>query len=561
MLKEYNKQDNATQQIAKPNKSKKTPRLSKENRDFIKQRNEELVLLYEISRVVNSTLELNKILQFIMQMTTTIFRADAGSIMLLDKNNELHIAEAEGLPEDIIKNTNIKLGEGIAGWVAQYGEPLLLDGKVKDSRFKSLVARKEHIKSSLCVPLISKGLIIGVLMLRNPASSPCFTNEHLRFLMAIADHVAIALENARLYEAEQRKSAEISAIISSMADGLIVTTPQGEIILVNPVVENIFGINQDSVLGKHFDILFDGLHFNCHHAKVIQEMKETFTEIVLQKPSESFFRLYSTPMTGIDGTVKGVVTLLQDITELKKIGKMKSELVSLVTHELKTPLTSIQGFVEVLLVRELPRERIVNYLTIVKQETMRLVSLINNLLDLSKLEAGKLKLNKVSVDLVALIQESMCPMEQLSNDHQFIFIPSDSHKECLRSVYADRDMIAQVLNNLLSNAVKYSPLGGTVTISLICQDQYVEVSVTDEGIGIPEDKLPHLFERFYRVKTPSTKSIKGTGLGLANSKYIIEQHCGVMHVRSIEGVGSTFTFTLPIATLSHDSENEHGQDE
>lgn len=511
-------------------------------------RGEELLLLYEIGRVVNSTLDLNQILQSILNLTTDIFKAEAGSIMLIDKHGELHIAAAQGLSPEIIQNTHITLGEGIAGWVAQTGEPLLLDGKVQDSRFKLLVDRKDDVKSSLCVPLMPKERIIGVLMLRNPTSAPSFTADHLRFLSAIADQAAIALEHARLYQAEQKRSAEIEAIISSMADGVIVTSPEGEIILVNPVIENIFGINKDSVIGKHFDVLFKGLSFNEYHAKVLTDKKPVWMEITLNKPTATIFRLSSTPMN-IKGDTLGVVTLLNNITEQKQVNKMKSDVLSLVTHELKTPITSIQGFVEVVLAKDLPRERVVNYLTIVKQETARLVRLINNLLDLSKLEAGKLELKKIPVDIVAIIKENLEAMEQISLKHKFSFSPLQLTKENIPHIHADRDMIAQVINNLLSNAIKYSPEGGTITINVLRRDNLLEVSVSDEGIGIPNDKLPHLFERFYRVNTESTVKIKGTGLGLANAKYLIEQHGGTLRVKSTEGVGSTFTFTIPINTI------------
>lgn len=516
----------------------------------LKLRGEELLLLYEIGKVVNSTLDLNEILQSIIKMTTNIFKAEAASIMLFDKDGELRIAAAQGLSCEIIKNTRIRSGEGIAGWVAQTKEPLLLDGKVEDSRFKSLVDRKDDVKSSLCVPLIHKDKerIIGVLMLRNPTSAPSFTTDHLWFLSAIADQVAIALEHARLYKIEQERSAEIGAIISSMADGVVVTNIDGEITLVNPIVEKIFGINQDFILGKHFNVLFEGLNLKDHYNKILNDKKPVSNEITIAKPSESFFRIYSTPMFSLNEEALGVVTLLQDITELKHIGKMKSEFVSLVTHELKTPLTSIQGFVEVLLARELPRDKIITYLSIVKEETTRLVRLINNLLDLSKLEAGQFQLNCTSFDIITIIKENLQAMEQLSQKHTFVLSPYETPAGPFPLIYADRDMVSQIINNLLSNAIKYSPNGGTITIDIKEKDDQIEVSITDEGIGIPTDKLSRLFERFYRVKTESAVTIKGIGLGLANVKYLLEQHGGTLHVKSTEGVGSTFTFTLPVST-------------
>lgn len=509
----------------------------------------ELYLLYEIGKAVNSTLEIEEVLTLIMKLTTDLFKAEAGSIMLLDREGLLTIRAAQGLPQEIVASTRIQVGEGIAGWVAQTGEPLLLDGKVSDPKFKSLVDRKELIKSSLCVPLKRKGKVAGVLILRNPTASPTFTPEHLSFLLAIADQVAIAIENASLYNEQKERAEELAmlnrqveAIISNMADGLVVTLPTGIMTLLNPPVERIFGINREFLVGKHYSVLFRGSEFEKVHTHVCAQGRTAITELILKKPTEMVFRLWATPMKEPGGEVSGVVTLLQDITELKRITRMKSEFVSLVTHELKTPLTSIQGFVEVLLARDLPRDRIVNYLTIVRQETERLVRLIGDLLDLAKLEEGQFQLNKEPVDLTLLIQGAMEAIQPQLTIHKLVRTgPEEGVK-----VLADRDLITQVILNLLSNAVKYSPEGGEVVVGLRESDTAVEVDVSDQGVGIPQEKLPHLFERFYRVDSSATRSITGTGLGLANVKYIVEAHGGSLRVKSEVGKGSTFTFSLPV---------------
>jgi len=520
------------------------------------QSTQELFHLYEIVRTINSTLDLKQVLQFILDVTSRLFKAEAGSIMLLNNDGYLTIEVAQGLSQDVIQNTRVAIGEGIAGWVAQEGKPILLDGKVEDPRFKALVDRKDTIKSSLCVPLKTKDKILGVLMLRNPTSSTHFTESHLHFLSAIADHAAIAVENARLYREEKERVKEmvrlnqaisyekmkIEAVLSSMADGLVVLGLEGEILVMNPAAEKIFGIDRSSLIGKPYSLLFLNLSLEPLYETVIQEGKTSSTEISLKKPSEMFFRVLASPMHDLKGEVQGVVFLLQDITELKRITQMKSEFVSMVTHDLKTPLTSIQGFVEVILSRNPSPEKTHNYLLIVKEETARLVRLINNLLDLAKLEAGKLKLNYTIVNLVDIIQEVLTTFSGKSALHYFVFSPPQSFPKIL----ADRDLLVQVLQNLLSNAIKYSPEGGKIEIRLRILERFVEVDIEDEGIGIPEEKLSRLFERFYRVESKSSEGIAGTGLGLANVKYIIEAHGGGLRVKSKEGKGSVFTFSLPI---------------
>jgi signal transduction histidine kinase len=399
---------------------------------------EEIYHLYEISRVVNSSLDLKTVLQFIMDMTTKLFKADAGSIMLLQKEKYLTIEVSQGLSQEVISSTKVLLGEGIAGWVALKGEPLLLDGKVADSKFKRLIPRKEEIQSSLCVPLKTNNKVIGVLMLRNPSRSSHFTETDLKFLTTIGDQVSIAIEHARLY-AEVRKATE-----------------------------------------------------------------------------------------------------------------MKSQFVSMVTHDLKTPITSIQGFVEIILTRNPPLEKIHGYLQIVREETERLVRIINNLLDLAKLEAGEFKLNRVPVNLVQLIHEALPILSKKSQIHKIHFQPPES----IPDVWADQDLIIQVIYNLLSNAIKYSPEGGKIEIRISTMGDFVEIDIEDEGIGIPPGKLAKLFEKFYRVNSELTQGIEGTGIGLANVKYIIEAHGGSIKVKSQEGRGSLFAFFLPVFSR-HQKDSHH----
>jgi len=327
--------------------------------------------------------------------------------------------------------------------VAQTGEPLLLYGKVEDSRFKLLVERDEPIKSALCVPLKVREKIIGVLMVRKPPFTSKFTDEHLEFLTTIADGASIAIENARLYRQEQARVAEMTRL-----------------------------------------------------------------------------------------------------NETLSYQKMKLEaIVSIVTHDLKSPLTSIQGFLELLLTRRIPEEQAVSYLTIMQEESHRLLRLINNLLDLSKLEKGEWKPNLRCVDLTRLVKAVLASLPPHDEKIKIVFSPEVG----LPNVLADEDLIVQVLHNLLSNAAKYSPDGGTIDIRTKRDGKRAEVQVEDQGIGIPGEKLPQLFSRYFRVGAKEAAGIPGTGLGLANVKYIVEAHGGELQVKSREGKGSLFSFWLPFA--------------
>jgi signal transduction histidine kinase len=226
---------------------------------------------------------------------------------------------------------------------------------------------------------------------------------------------------------------------------------------------------------------------------------------------------------------------------MRRLEKAKSEFVSVVSHELRTPLTSIQGFSEILANRDMPWEKRREFYEIINSESERLGRLITNLLNLSRIEAGA-ELNQETLDLVGLLQEDL-ELQQSQTDLHRLSLEVEGR---IPPVYADRDRLHQVFKNLLSNAVKYSPQGGPVVVRVSPEGKYVKVSFADKGIGIPEEELPFIFDRFRRVEKGEAAAISGTGLGLAIVKHLVEMHGGHVQVRSEVGRGSTFTVYIPV---------------
>jgi len=243
------------------------------------------------------------------------------------------------------------------------------------------------------------------------------------------------------------------------------------------------------------------------------------------------------------GERKKAESLIREQNErLKELDRMKSEFLSTAAHELRTPLTSIVGFSEILLKRKLDEERSNRFLKIINEESVSLAGLINDLLDVSRIESGKgFKIKKAPTDLRGIILENVDLFKSQTDKHTFKVDVPDG----LAKIELDKDKIDQVMENLLSNAVKFSPQGGKITVSLDKTDEKVKVAITDTGMGIPEKDLPHIFEKFYRVEVASIQAIGGTGLGLGIVKYIVESHGGKISVESETGRGSTFSFTLP----------------
>lgn len=224
------------------------------------------------------------------------------------------------------------------------------------------------------------------------------------------------------------------------------------------------------------------------------------------------------------------------------LSRAKDEMISMVSHEMRTPLASIVGFTELLATREVTADQRKEYLAVMLQEGHRLTALINDFLDLRRIEGGHLTMRYAPADIGALIKRAV----ELFGRHEGMTIKT-LLPENLPLVRADSDSIFRVIANLMSNASKYSPSGGTITVSADAVDGMVEVSVQDEGLGIPADALPHLFHKFYRIDTADRRAIKGTGLGLAISKNIVEAHGGKIGARSSgSGQGSVFFFTLPV---------------
>jgi len=515
---------------------------------------EELLALYEIAKAINSTLNLPEVLDLIMKMTIKYLGAEAGSIMLLNDQKELVLTVATGLDMDKLKDVSVKIGDSISGKVALTGEPLLLVGKADNSEFTNIVVRKEDIKSSLCVPLKVKDQLRGVLNLRKASSKDDFTEEQLNFLSMIGDQAAIAIENARLYDLEKKRAGELEqlnkkitfekikteAVLKSLSNGVMVLNDTNEIVLINSALEKLFCVNSSSLEGMNYRELIRA----SEAIPLVEGISENpdainFIELPLGKDGR-IFDVHCAFIRDNSGEILGKVIVFHDITHMKKIQQMKSEFVSMVSHELRTPLTSIMGFVDILINKELDKNRRKKYLSIIQEESSRLLELINNLLDLSRLEAGRYEFKKERINLVNIINKSIVVISPQAV-HKIIF--NSTVSSCI--LIGDEDMLYRVMINLLSNAIKYSPDGGDISVTLIDKKDIWEVTVADNGIGISGEVIPRLFERFYRGASAITTKIKGTGLGLANVKYILEVHGGSIRVESELDKGSRFIFYLP----------------
>lgn len=339
----------------------------------------------------------------------------------------------------------------------------------------------------------------------------------------------------------------IQAILASMADGVIAVDPWGRVILVNPVVEKLFGITLEASRGKNILRIIHNSELEKMINHALETGKPVDKQVEIQTPDPIIFYVNVTPLKS-GGTDKGgLVAVLKDITERKRVEEMRSDFVANVSHELRTPLTSIRGFAETLLDGAVEDHKVARpFLEIINTETERLSRLIDELLNLSKIEDRKTIPNWQTLNINSLIDRAVAILKPRALEKE-ITIGVEA-PETLPPFEGDADMICQVLINLIDNSISYTQSGGEVYIRAAAGANELKVDVQDNGIGIPQESLCRVFERFYRVDKARSREQGGTGLGLSIVKHIVDAHHGSVQVESSVGMGSTFSFVLPLHT-------------
>ncbi|MBN1350254.1 HAMP domain-containing protein [candidate division KSB1 bacterium] len=385
------------------------------------------------------------------------------------------------------------------------------------------------------------------------------SNDEIGKLAKIFNYMTTELQ--RLHEMNLNKiiseKNKTETIIKNIADGVIVTDPDNRILVLNSVAENWFGLKEREVMQHPLEnfihdeelvSLIKNIRNSCsNHSSALEiQLKPTKTrrDIILQAKAARVVR-------NKDDLI-GIVTILRDITREKEIDRMKTELVSMVAHELRSPLTSISGFSELLLDQNLSEEQSKEYAEIILKESNRLGDLINKFLDISKIEAGKSQINREPTSIKEII-DKVVDLNIHQAGRKKLSIDINISPE-IPLVLVDKEMISEVVLNLFSNAIKYSPEKANVNIVVTHADGFLQIAVRDTGYGISKESLPKIFNKFYRVDDDeNVRDTTGSGLGLALVKEIVELHGGSVHVKSKLGEGSTFTVKLPTGTESEES--------
>ncbi|MFH1491183.1 MAG: hybrid sensor histidine kinase/response regulator [Pseudomonadota bacterium] len=355
-------------------------------------------------------------------------------------------------------------------------------------------------------------------------------------------------ENVRnLYDLNLEKS-RLKTIINCMANGVMVTNRSHEVVLHNPALMRLLEISEaaENPVSVERIINNEALIATLNEIQFGKTSEKAFTSQQINA-GKHILRAISAPALGPDDGIVGTVTVLEDITAFKELDEMKSDFVNMVAHELRSPLVSIRQQISVLLegLAGPLLEKQENFLSKGMKKIDQLLELINDLLEIAKIEAGKTVQHQVPTDIEQIIKEAAALISARAGEKgiELSFTCRD-----MRPVQADPKRIEEIFSNLITNAINYSPEGGQVEVSARGLGEYMEIKVRDTGVGIAEEELPKIFDKFYRVKHPKTRQVMGTGLGLAIVKGIILAHNGTIHVESIPDKGTTFRILLPIIT-------------
>jgi PAS domain S-box-containing protein len=506
---------------------------------------------------ITTSAELEATLRWFLRRVGMILQAEKAVLMLYEPETGELVAQspALGLTQDEVEIFRVRATQGVSGQVFREGRPIITDDATSDPRTVKENVALLNIRNALTVPLIverkdAEGMVveknsIGVFHVFNKRSDARFAEEDVTLITALARSAASVISSAKLYIAVADEKRELERTLQGMLAGVLVVDSDTRVRLMNSAAKHMFGIPTEDGTGKPLAQVIRDEEVHDLIRSCLSGNAEASAELSVYSPEERIFQVQTALLKGESNDVSGVVATFNDITELRSVERMKSEFVSTVSHELRTPLTSIKGFIRTLIEDSdgyYDRDTQMEFYRIIDTECDRLVRLISDLLNLSRIESGRaLELVLTEVDLAEVINQVVDSQRSYTNTHEFEIVVQDD----LPALVADRDKVDQVLTNLLSNAIKYSPDGGKITVHAREVDDKIAVSVTDEGLGIPEEHIARLFTRFHRVDSRDSRKQYGTGIGLYLVKHLVEAHHGEVSVESKLGEGSTFTFVLP----------------
>lgn len=496
----------------------------------LEQRVDEMDTLVNLGRSITSTLDLDNVLTSVVTAAVELTGAEEGHLLLVDEEtNELYMRAGRNFEESFARTFRLPVRDSIAGQVIHTGQSVSFSEN-SPNKIKTAYL----VYSLIYVPLRSNDRVIGVLGVDNRQTKRPFSQHHELLMTVLAEYAAIAIQNAQLYHESENERSKLDVTINNIQDGVILLDEDNKIILLNPAVRKIFGLGLGDLIGKPVLEVITHNDFTALLTSIQQDNPLKTQEVVFE--DGRVFNYQYTPIPEI-----GSVITLEDISHLKMLDRLKSDFIHTISHDLRSPLTAIMGYIE-LLDRVGPlNDQQKQFVRHVQNSAQNITALVNDLLDLGRIEAG-FDTRKDEVSLEQIVQFTLENLGRQISDKKLDFnVNIDPDLPALRG---NPIRLRQMVDNLLVNAVKYTPEAGKITVYLRREDSQVIFEVADTGVGIPATDQPHIFEKFYRASN-APKGTPGTGLGLAIVRSIVENHQGRIWVQSNVGTGTKFVVVLP----------------
>lgn len=485
--------------------------------------------IHQVGRKVTTLLDLDSVLAAVVDAAVDLTEAEEGSLLLLDeKSGELYMRASRNFQEEFVNTFRLPVRDTLAGQVMRTGEPLLIDEKTPRK-----IKTEYLVYTIIYVPLIVQDRVIGILEVDNRLTDKSFSENHVTMVSALADYAAIAIENARLYSRSEFERHKLEKILTDIEEGVIVVDHDRRVILINRKAREAFGIKNNDFSGVRIrDVI--------NHQDLLEFLSDTRqtspSRVEIQLEDGRVLNAQFTPFPDI-----GIVVTMQDITYLKELDRIKTDFVNTVSHDLRSPLTAILGYTE-LIERVGPiNDQQKEFIKRVQISVHNITSLINDLLELGRIEAG-FDTRKEVVPISAILHYAVDGMQSRASEKSLELItdiPDD-----LPQVLGNPVHLRHMVGHLINNAIKYTPERGKVCVSAHSEGEQIITQVSDNGLGIPPTDQPYIFDKFYRGSNIPIDS-PGTGLGLAIVNSIVENHLGRIWVDSTLGEGTKFTVVLP----------------
>lgn len=492
----------------------------------------DLETLTELARLITSSLDVDIVLRTIVEAAVELLGAEEGSLLLIDENTgELYMRAARNFNEEFVSTFRLPVNDSIIGSVVQNGKIVIFDDSTPQK-----IKTAYLVHSLIYIPLKLRDQIIGVLGVDNRHKRMVFSQKDVSLLTTMAEYAVIAIENARVFSEMVTERTKLETIINQIEDGVLVMDNDFRILIINKIAQTVLRINGENLLGSPIQMYPIDTEF-LEIIKKFENYLGKSTEINVDDD-----RVFSAHLSKI--TNVGYAVTLHDITYLKKLDRIKSDFVSTVSHDLRSPLTAILGYVD-LVERAGPLQDLQkSFLDRIQFSVHNITTLVDDLLNLGRIEAG-FDTRKEHLDLSIFIHQAIDELNPklLEKNIKLILNLPDSSGQ----IYASPIQIRQLLTNLLTNAVKYSGSDTEIAVNLQEKDEQLILQIVDQGYGIPAVDLPYIFDKFYRSGNVIGTEIPGSGLGLAIVKSIVESHHGRIWVDSTVGKGSTFTIVFPIS--------------